>query len=63
MTQQQFELNQEREAELYCALDEAWEKGLSPKSMEILLFETGASQWKPQNHAYKRVDARAVSLA
>lgn len=40
--------DQRREMELEEALDEAWQQGLSPKAMEVLLFETGASFWKPK---------------
>ena len=46
MTQQQFELNQEREAELYRVLDECYEHGVSQRALVLLCHETGA-RWVP----------------
>ena len=42
--------DEERERELFEALDEAYEKGVSPDHLRTLLFETGA-RWVPPQQA------------
>ena len=40
-------MQQERERQLWEALDAVWRAGVSLKVMQTLLFETGAKDWKP----------------
>ena len=40
-----------RERELYEALDEAWNSGISEKAMRVLVKETGASWIPPKGDA------------
>jgi len=40
-------MQQEREKQLYEALDECWRHGVCARTMAVLMFETGACEWKP----------------
>ena len=49
--QQEVLQEMRRERELYEALDEAWNSGISEKAMRVLVRETGASWTTPQGDA------------
>jgi len=40
-------MQQEREKELYEALDECWRAKLSARAITTLMLETGAKNWTP----------------
>jgi len=49
--QQEILQEMRRERELYEALDEAWNSGISEKAMRVLVKETGASWTAPKGDA------------
>ena len=49
--QQEILQEMRRERELYEALDEAWNSGISERAMRVLVKETGASWTAPKGDA------------
>ena len=60
MSQQQ-QLQEEREAELFRALDECFERGVSRETLRTLVYETGV-RWIPHG-TNQQMDARTHQVA